>query len=410
MKDRLTKVIRALGYGMVAGIFIFLQANLCLAASDEVKIGASISLSGKLTREGHGVQRGYDFWADWVNAKGGVLVGGKKFRVKMVYYDDESNPQTSAKLFEKLITQDRVDIILGPYASGIAMAATTVAERHRYVVILPINNSDEIYNRGYKYVFGQAPVASRDMVPMIDLLMDAAPKPKTLAIIASNSTYPLIVANGCNDYAKKVGLDVVFFEKFPEETSDLSSLLSVIKTKNPDLLIEAGYFEHSVLITKQLKDLGATPRGLVFSIGPQLPDFVKSLGKDAEYALGGAYWHMKMKYKDPAFTVEQYDEMFKQKYGEYPMYLNGYATAAGRLLERALEKAGTIEQEKIREALSKIELTDTIIGKVKFDEGGRNIWGKIGVLQIQKGRDEIVYPHEAATSKLIYPNVPWGQR
>jgi len=254
------------------------------------------------------------------------------------------------------------------------------------------------------------PVASSDMVPMVDMLKDKTPKAKTIAIIASNSPYPLLVAIGLNEYAKKAGLEVVLFEKFPEETSDLSSLLSVIKTKNPDLLYEAGYFEHSVLISRQLKDLGFTPKLLAFSVGPQLPDFVKSLGKDADYTLGVSYWHMKMRYKDPAFTVAQYNEMFKRRFGHDPVYLNAYGTAAGRLLELALNQAKSLKQDRIREVLSKMEMADSLVGGIKFDEAGRNIWGKTGVLQIQKGHDEIVYPEKAATSSLTYPIVPWGKR
>ena len=402
---------RILGIVLLVGVLFLTGSGMGFAAGDEVKIGAAISLSGKLTKEGNGLKKGYDFWADWANARGGITIGGKKYNVKMIYYDDESNPQRSAKLVEKLITEDKVDIVMGPYGSGIAMASTTIAERYGYVYILPLGNSDVLFSRGYKNVFGLMPVASRDAVYFVDLMKSQVTKPETIAIISTNSTYPLLVSEGLNDYLKQEGvLKVVAFEKFPEETSDLSSLLSSIKIKNPDILFEAGYFEHSVLITRQMKELKFSPKGLFFSIGPQLPEFVKNLGKDAEYSMGGAYWHRRMKYKDPAFTVEQYNEMFNKKHNEYPMYLNAYGTAGGRLLEQALEKAGSLDQDKIRIALRNIALTDTIVGPIKFDEAGRNVWGKFGVLQIQKGQDEIVYPIAAATSKVWYPAVPWEKR
>lgn len=402
---------KLLGLALLVGVaFLIHPFTPSLQAQTEIKIGASISLSGKLTREGHGLQEGYDFWADWVNNRGGVKVGDKQYKVKMIYYDDESNPQTSARLFEKLITQDKVDMILGPYGSGIAMASTSIAERHRYVVILPLNDSDALYERGYKYIYSVLPIASRDMIPMVDLVGTQSPKPASIAIIASNSPYPLMCAKGLNEYSKQVGLNVVMYEQFPEETSDLSSLLSVIKTKNPDLLFETGYFEHSVLITKQLKDLRFTPKALAFSVGPQLPDFAKSLGKDADDTMGVAYWHPRMKYRDPDFTVVQYNEMFARKYGREPVYLNAYGTAAGRLLEKALGIAGSLNQEKIREAMHKLEMPDTIVGGIKYDEAGRNIWGKTGALQIQKGQAEIVAPEGAATTKFSYPATPWDKR
>ena len=396
---------------MVLVVFvIFLHTNILIAAEDEVKIGAAISLTGKLTREGTGLKKGYDFWADWANAKGGIAIGSKKYKVKMIYYDDESNPQRSAKLVEKLITQDKVDVILGPYGSGIAMASTSIAERYGYVMVLSLNNSDKLYERGYKNIFSVLAVASRDMVSMVDLVMKQTPKPKTVSIITSNSPYPLLLAKGLNAYSKKVGLKVLTYEKFPEETSDLSSLLSVIKMKNPDLLLEAGYFEHSVLISRQLKDSGWVPKGLAFSVGPQLPDFVRDLKKDAEDTMGVSYWHRKMMYKDSAFTVAEYNEMFKKKYGENASYLNAFGTAGGRLLQLALEKAGSLNQDKIREALRNIEVPDSIIGGIKYDSAGRNIWASTGVLQIQNGIDEIVYPEKAATAKFRYPVTPWGKR
>jgi branched-chain amino acid transport system substrate-binding protein len=389
---------------------VLLQADLTQATEDEVKIGAAISLTGKLTREGTGLKKGYDFWADWVNERGGIQIGDKKYKAKMIYYDDESNPQRSAKLVEKLITEDKVDMILGPYGSGIAMASSTIAERYGYVMILALNNSDKLYSRGYKNIFSVLPVASRDMVSMVNLAMKQTPKPKTISIITSNSPYPLLCAQGLNDYAKEVGLEVLTYEKFPEETSDLSSLLSVIKSKDPDLLYETGYFEHSVLISRQLKDLGWVPKALAFSVGPQLPDFVRDLGKDAEGTMGVSYWHRKMMYKDSAFTVAEYNEMFKEKFGEYPNYLNAFGTAGGRLLQQALEKAGSLNQDKIRGALRDIEIPDSIIGGIKYDEAGRNLWASTGVLQIQNGKDEIVYPEKAATASFKYPVTPWGER
>jgi branched-chain amino acid transport system substrate-binding protein len=381
------------------------------AAADEIKIGASISLSGKLTREGNGLKEGYAFWADYVNEKGGIDVGGKKYKVEMIYYDDESNPQRAAKLTEKLITEDKVNFILGPYSSGIAIATSAISERYRYVTILPLANSDKIYSIGYKYVFGILPVASRDMAPMVDLCLKQSPKPTKMAVVAANSVYPIMVADGLKEYAKKVGADLVYYEKFPDETSDLSSMLSVIKSKDPDMLFEAGYYEHSILINRQLKDLGWTPKALAYSVGPQLPEFAETLKKDANGAMAVAYWHRALHYKDPTFgSAQGYAELMKKKYGKYPIHVQAEGTAAGLLLQRALEIAGSLDQEKIRQALSKIEIKDSIVGPIKFDSHGRNIWGSTAVIQVQ-GRDQkIVYPENAANAKFLYPLVPWNQR
>jgi branched-chain amino acid transport system substrate-binding protein len=382
-----------------------------MSAEKVVKIGASIALSGKFVREGTAIKKGYEFWADWANSKGGITIGPDKYKVQMIYYDDESNPQTCAKLVEKLITEDKVDLLLGPYASGIAMPASTISERNGYVMMLPLNTADSLYTRGYKYIFGVAPLASHEGWSMLDMMQQQLkPAPKTIAILAPNSAFSLVVANGLKDHAVELGMDVVVFEKFPEETSDLSSLLSVVKIKDPDVIYVAGYFEHSTLITRQLKDLGYTPKAIAFSIGPQLPEFTSTLGKDAECALAPYYWGVNVKYADPAFSAAQYSEMFKEKFGHIPSYQSAYATAAGRLLQRAVEKAGSLDQDKIRKALSEMDLNDTITGPVKFDERGTNEAGKFGVIQIQNGEQKVIYPEVNAESKLVYPAVPWGKR
>jgi branched-chain amino acid transport system substrate-binding protein len=399
-----------LGLMMGVGIIVFALVGSSFAA-DEVKVGASISLSGKLTREGNGLKEGYEFWADFVNAKGGIEAGGKKYKVKMIYYDDESNPQRAAKLTEKLITEDKVNFILGPYSSGIAIATSAISERYRFVTILPLANSDKIYTTGYKYVFGVLPVASRDMVPMLDLCMKQSPKPSKLAVIAANSVYPIMVAEGMRDYAKTAGAELVYYEKFPDDTSDLSSMLSVIKSKNPDLVFEAGYYEHSILINRQLKDLGWTPKALAYSVGPQLPEFAETLKKDGEGAMAVAYWHRALQYKDPIFgSAQEYAELMKKKYGKYPIHVHADGTATGLLLQRALKDAGSLDQEKIRDALLKLEMKDSIVGPIKFDANGRNIWASTAVIQVQGIDQKVVYPEKAANAKFLYPLVPWNQR
>jgi branched-chain amino acid transport system substrate-binding protein len=396
----------AMGVGMI--LFAYVGPS---DAANEVKIGASISLSGKLTREGHGLKEGYEFWADYVNGKGGIDVGGKKYHVDMIYYDDESDPQRAAKLTEKLITEDKVNFILGPYSSGIAIATSAISERYRYVTILPLANSDKIYAIGYKYVFGILPVASRDMVPMVDLCLKQSPKPTKLADIAANSVYPIMVAEGLKDYAKRRGIELVYYEKFPDQTSDLSSMLSVIKSKNPDMLFEAGYYEHSILINRQLKDLGWTPKALAYSVGPQLPEFAETLKKDSNGAMAVAYWHRALQYKDQTFgSAQRYAELMKDKFGKYPIHVQAEGTAAGLLLQQALKDAGSLDQEKIRQALLKVEIKDSIVGPIKFDSRGINIWGSTAVIQVQDGDQKIVYPEKAANAKFLYPLVPWNQR
>jgi branched-chain amino acid transport system substrate-binding protein len=410
VKKRLTTLSTLAIYFSSLFALIFLSYSDCYAA-DEIKIGAAVSLSGKLAREGQGLKQGYDFWADYVNQKNGVTVGGKNYKVNMIYYDDESNPQRSAKLTEKLISEDKVNFIFGPYSSGIAIATSAISERYRVVTILPLANSDKIYEMGYKYVFGLLPLASVDMVPMVDLCLKQSPKPKSLAIIATNSIYPITLSNGLKEYAEKMGVEIVYFQKFPEDTSDASSMLAVIKDKNPDMLFEVGYYEHSVLINRQLIDLRWIPKALAYSLGPQLPEFAKTLGKDAEGAMAVAYWNRALQYKDKTFgSTQEYAELVNKKLNEYPIHLQAWGTAAGLILQEVLKISNSLEQDKIRQALLTIEIPDSIVGPIKFDEKGKNIWATNAVIQVQNGTQKIVYPEKAANAKFIYPVVPWDKR
>ena len=400
--------------GILLIVIAFLVGSIFsgVAFAKELKIGASLSLSGKLVREGTAIKEGYEFWVNWANTQGGIKIGKEQCKVKMIYYDDESNAQTAAKLVEKLITVDKVDLLLGPYSSGIAMPATTIAERYGYVMILPLNTSDQLYTRGYKNIFSVAPVASSEGQSLINMFKEQklSEPPKSIAIIAANTTYTLLVANGLKKSATNDGMKITLFDKFPNDISDISSLLSVIKTKNPDILYVCGYFEHSVLVSRQLKDLNYTPKACAFTIGPQLPDFEKSLKKDSYYALAPCYWMGTMKYRDPAFSVADYNNMFKKKFGHLPTYQSAFGTSAGRVLQRALEKAGSVKQADVRRVLKNIELKETITGEVKFDDRGVNVLGKIGVVQIQDGKQNVIYPKSVSDSILKYPAVPWGKR
>ena len=249
------------------------------------------------------------------------------------------------------------------------------------------------------------------MEPMLDLCLRQSPKPTKLAIIAVNQVYALLVAEGLNNYAKKLGVDVVYYEKFPDDASDVSSMLAIIKSKNPDLLFETGVFEHAALVTRQLKDLKWIPKALSFSVGPQLPEYAATFKKDAEGVMCVGMYHHAIPYKDPVFGSNlEYAELIKKKIGVYPNHIHGNSTGAGLLLQRALKEAGSFDQEKLRDTLSKIEIRDSIIGPIKYDSAGRNIWASTTVLQIQNGENMIVGPENRANAKFMYPLLPWDKR
>src|SRR5271157_3803836 len=176
-------------------------------AQDKIRIGAAISMTGKFAREGGLVKGGYDFWRDWVNEQGGINVGGKKYRVDIIYYDDKSDTMTSAKLTERLITEDKVNFLLAPYSSGIAFATSAIGERYGYITIAGAANSDALYERGYKYLFSVLSPASKDFNATADLLARQKPAPKTVAILALDSLLTILATDGLREHIKTLGLE-----------------------------------------------------------------------------------------------------------------------------------------------------------------------------------------------------------
>ena len=377
-------------------------------AQDKIRIGAAISMSGKFAREGGLVKGGYDFWRDWVNEQGGINVKGKKYLVDIIYYDDKSDTMTSAKLTERLITEDKVNFLLAPYSSGIAFATSAIGERYGYITIAGAANSDALYERGYKYLFSVMPPASWDFYYISDLIVQQKPAPKTIAILTLDNLFPLLATDGLRDRIKTLGLEEVYYTKFPAKTTDFSAMLTVLKAKNPDLVFFGGFFEDSVPFIKQCKELNVNAKVYAFLNAPQFDDWVKILGKDGDYVFSVYYWAKGMKWKGPYFDVESFAEAFQKKAGHPAHVYNAVGATCGLLLQIAMEKAGTLEQAKIRDVLSNMEVT-TFYGPFKWDEKGRNIKGRLGCLQIQNGKVVSVDPLDAG-AKVIYPTPPWNKR
>jgi branched-chain amino acid transport system substrate-binding protein len=395
---------------------VVVGAALCVWASaaapalaQALKVGAAVALTGRFSKEGKLVHDGYQIWLEEVN-KQGINVGGKRMKVEMVFNDDESDPQTASKLTEKLITQDKAQFILGPFSSPITQQTSVIGEKYKILTIAPQANSDPIYERGFKYVFSILPPATSYFKALMDMAAAVNPKPKTVAILAGNQAFTLLLAKGTEDHAKRLGLDVVYNDKYPAPATDLSAFLTQIKAKNPDWVIGGTFFQEALLATKQAKELKLCPKLLAFSVGPEIPDFAKNLAKDAEYITGNAWWLANMKWKGPVFgSAEDYAKRVKAKYNYEAGYHVASGTAAGLLLQMAIEKAGSTETDKVRAALLGMDV-ETFWGPTKWNEQGKNVKGGQGVIQIQDGQITGVYPDAVRQKNAVYPMPCWDKR
>lgn len=383
------------------------------AADDTIVFGSAVSLTGSLNKEGKLTQEGYDFWVNYVNAHGGLKVGGKRYKVAIKYYDDESKPANAAQLAERLIDQDHVNFILGPYGSGTTFTVAQMVERKKIVMVEGNGAAEKVFNQGFKYTFGVLSPAKRYLERVIEMALTIKPRPKTLAISAASDAFSLEVQQGVVEYAKAHGIDVVYANKYPDTATDVSSVISAIKASNPDLILNAGHLQDALLIQKGLKEQNVLAKAYAYSVGPDTPDFTNSLGRDANAVFGAAQWSESVRYKADRGgfykTAPDYANAFAAAYHHRPDYHNAESTAACLAFQDALQDAGALDSDKVRDALSRLNVI-TFYGLIKFDSRGLNVYKPMVVNQIQNGKLLTVYPPVDAVAKLVYPAPPWNQR
>jgi branched-chain amino acid transport system substrate-binding protein len=346
------------------------------------------------------------------NEKGAVL--GRK--LELLVEDDQSQPAAAARIYERLITQDKVDAILGPFSSAIVEAVADVSEKHRMPMVTAAT-ATAIFRKGRKYVYMVYPPAEVQFEGFIDL---AARKGlKTIAVINEDTVYPRAVAQGAMELARKKGLRLVFTEAYPQGTTDFAGALRKLAALDPDLVAAGTYFEDAVAITRQMKDLGVNPRMYGAALGSELPKFHDVLAGSAEFVYGPTPWTPELvtiragglipiarQYPGAREFVESYRREFN---GADPSYLAAAGHAICQVLVEAISRAGSLDGAKVRDAILKLDL-NTVFGAFKVDQDGIQIAHKMLLFQWQDGKKVIVWPEELAPGKPRFPTPPWNQR
>ncbi len=378
------------------------------AAKDKViKLGCAISFTGAESRTGKLYRDSYDMAVKQINENGGVKVGNQTYKLKIVYYDDKSDPTESSKLVEKLISEDKVDFLLGPYSSGITIPNSIVAQRYKVPMIEGGGASGKIFSRGNKYIFGTLPPAGQYFKSTLEMLKTFNPAPKTIAILYSDDKFDISVAEGTKKLAEEMGFKVALYEKYAEHATDFNSILTKIKADKAEAVLVAGHTEESLNFTQQAKELNVSPKFISMTVGPSEADFRKSLGKNAEYICGVASWSTQMNFNGYLFKdTRDFVKMFKAEYKYDPDYHNASAIADVAIFKNAIEQAGSLDKEKVRDAIAATKL-GTIYGNVEFSSNGQ-IKGTSVVLQILGGEIYQVYPN--GSKKPVYPFPSWDMR
>jgi branched-chain amino acid transport system substrate-binding protein len=378
-------------------------------AADEIVLGTAISQTGKYAREGKFYVDAYTLTVDAINKAGGVKVGGKPHKLVLKLYDDQSDPNLSVRLFTRLVTSDKVNFLLGPYSSGITIPASAIAEKYEIPMVQGGGASGKIFDRGYKYIFGTLPKAELYFQSAVELAARLNPPVRTAALLYSNEAFDRSVAEGARQWLKEARIDKVYDEEYQPATQDFTSVLAVIKTKSPDLILLAGHEEGALNFIRQSQAADLNPRMAVFTVGPPTADFRKTLGKAAEYIYGITPWLPEMSAGGEIFaSAKDFDKQFQQRFG----YAADYHVASGAadvlVYKLAIEKAGTLDAKKVRDALAAID-ADTLYGRVKFEPTGQIAIPQV-VIQIQNGGVVPVYTGGKMGAKALYPTPKWSER
>jgi branched-chain amino acid transport system substrate-binding protein len=386
--------------GFILAIPLIIFTSQLALAQAPVKIGASLSLTGTYAALGQNQQRGYQLCAKHVNEKGGVL--GRK--VEFVLYDDQSQGATGVRLYERLITQDKVDAIMGPYSSAITEAVANVNEKYKMPMVAPMASTTSIFKKGRKFIFMVQSAAEVYLEGLID--MAAKRGLKTVAIINEDTLFPKATVEGTKELAKQKGLQVSFVEGYPKGNTDFSAILTKVRTASPDVLAAATYFDDAVAITRQMKELNVNPKMYGVTVGGDLPTFYQLLGTNAEFVYGATQWEPELPYPGAKEFVESYTREFP---GRDLSYHSAGGYAGCQILVDAIRRARSLDGEKIRAELLKMDLT-TVYGGFKVDEGGFQLSHKMVMFQWQEGKKVIVWPDELAAGKVRFPTPQWSQR
>ncbi len=378
----------------------------------DIVIGVPLAASGNLAEEGAMARQGYDLWLDWINgARGGIEVAGVRHRVRLDYQDDASSPEADARLAEKMIV-DGVQLLLGPYGASNVAAVAAVADSHHVPLVSANGSASSIFGRGYRYVFGVQTPATKGLQVVFDMAAALKPRPTTVAMLGADDPFSLEVAGAAVDYATARGFQVVSNLQYPNGSTSLAGLVAQVKAKSPDMVVDSGHLLEAVSVSKAAKDLRLPAKMLVYSVGPTVPNFLKSLGRDADYVVTESQWTAAAMYRpDYYLTTARYVAAYRARYGttDDPDYQVADATAAGVALGRAIEQAGSVDPERVRSALAALDVV-TFFGRIKFDANGQNVYKPMMVEQIQSGRRQTVWPIEVAGAPAVYPAPTWAVR
>ena len=377
------------------------------AAKPPIKIGISLPLTGNFSEPGTAAMRGYKIWQQLINKQGGLL--GRK--VQLIIRDDASNQNTIVADYTRLITEDKVDLLLGTFSSLLNLPASAVAERFKMVYVEPAGGSPRMFNRGFEYLFfAQQATAPHqgDLFSAWVKKLPASKRPKTAAYPTQDDPFTQPVIAGIQTKLEAAGIRTVYSKVYAPDTTDFDTIAAGIKSSGADLVAEGAVFDDGVGIIRSFKKLGYNPKVLFETSAPSESElFSKAIGVQNTagifYAVSWSPSAKGSKYPKNQEFLRAYKKAYQ---GKIPAEDAADAFAAAQVLETAVRKVGKIDQGVIKDYLHSHPVR-TILGPLSWDKTGAPRQAFL-LAQWQRGKSQIVLPKVVATTKkIIFPKPAW---
>lgn len=378
------------------------------ASAQTITLGAAVSQSGKYSTNGQHTMNGYNMAVDMINANGGVMIGGTAHKIAIKYYDDESTPARGAELAERLISQDGVKFLLGPYSSGLTKAIAPITEKHGVPMVEANGASRSLFNNGYKYLFAVLSTSEQYLASSITLAAERAeaagkdPSTLKIAMAFENDPFSQDIRAGVMEDAAKYGMKIVIDDKLPKDLSDMTPTLTKVRALKPDLLVVSGHSKGAATAVRQINEQKVYVPMLAMTHCDSA-DIIGKFGDAAENTLCASQWAPTLTYSDDLMgSAGDFAANFKKLYDYAPPYQAAESAAAVMVFADAFTRAGSTDQAAVRDALSATDI-QTFYGNVKFDGTGKNIAKPMVLYQVQGGTLKVVGPTEWAEADIVHP-------
>jgi branched-chain amino acid transport system substrate-binding protein len=377
-----------------------------LAAGQTVKVGAAVPLTGRYGAGGAQARAGYEIAVEDINKAGGVTVGGQKLKLELTLLDDESDATKTVSRFETLAAQGVV-AYLGTFGSDLHAAAASVAEKNKIPYLGVAFALHKIHQQGFRYLFSpfwKSPDIGQQLVPLLTAI-PAGERPKRVALFMEKTDWGREMTTAWLEAGKAAGYEVVVQGEYAPGAKDYSDVILKAKAVQADAVFAIPTPPDGMAMVKQMKELDFNPKLALLVRAPDVPVWSRNLGKDGDYIAFAPGWHSSMKYPGVAELNAEHQKRFQRPADP----ITGPAYACVQILAAALTRAGAADRDKLRDAIAATELTNTVIGPVKFRPDGTGVV-QGAFLQWINGKQEMVWPKEFATAPLAYPAPPFSRR